>query len=229
MRDWSVMAADEYAALLERAALAYRPSGRYAYHFARGKLRHDPLFRYLASALAAPAGDRILDLGCGQGLLFALLVAARGGGAELIGIDLDASRIDVARRALGMHASFVCADVREAPLPRASTMVIADVLLYLSEAQQTRLLEACASALAPGGTLLLREADASAGVRFAVTRWSERFACALRGSPRQQLHYRRADEWRLALETLGLTVTARPMSEGVPFANVLFEGRKPDA
>ena len=33
--------------LLDRASAPYRGAGRFAWHFARGKLGHDPVFRHL--------------------------------------------------------------------------------------------------------------------------------------------------------------------------------------
>ena len=63
--------------LVSRAANAYRASGHLAYCFARFKLRHDPFYSLLLFDGLIPAGARILDLGCAQGLLAAWLFAAR--------------------------------------------------------------------------------------------------------------------------------------------------------
>jgi 2-polyprenyl-3-methyl-5-hydroxy-6-metoxy-1,4-benzoquinol methylase len=222
------MARPEYEALVERAVQPYRACGRYAYHFARGKLRHDPLFRFLANELTPLRGARVLDVGCGQGLLFALLRAAdAASNTGMHGVELSARRADIARKALQGRASIECADIRAARLPRASAIVIGDVLLYLAAAEQMPVLEKVVSALKPGGILFMREADAAGGARFLLTRGCEHLACALRGAPLTKLHYRRSDEWRRALEKLGLEVTQRPMSEGLPLANVLYVARKP--
>jgi hypothetical protein len=59
-----------------------------------------------------------------------------------------------------------------------------------------------------------------------VTRWSERIACALGGQFGQALHYRGAIQWLAELAGRGFAVTAEPMDEGTPFANVLFVARK---
>ena len=74
-------------------------------------------------------------------------------------------------------------------------IVLLDVLLYLDEAEQERVIEQAAAALEPGGLLLLREADAGAGFAFRLTKWSERLDAALRGKFAQQLHYRSAAHW----------------------------------
>jgi hypothetical protein len=41
-----------------------------------------------------------------------------------------------------------------------------------------------------------------------------------------QVHCRSAREWASALEALGFSAAPEPMSEGTPFANVLFVARK---
>ena len=63
--------------LVDKAAAPYRASGRFAYHFARGKLGGDPVFAGLLLHGLIPHQVRILDIGCGQGLLASWLHAAR--------------------------------------------------------------------------------------------------------------------------------------------------------
>jgi SAM-dependent methyltransferase len=227
----------EFAALVEAAAEPYRRSGRYAWHFARGKLRGDPVFRFLLSSGVLPPAGVLFDLGCGQGVLMALLRAAgachaRGdwpgewpappSALKLHGVELSRRRAEVAGQALDGGAVVERGDIRHAPLPACAAIVILDVLLYLDDADQRRVLARCAEALGPGGVLVLREADAGAGLPFHVTRWAEKLACWSRGQIRQRLRYRQAREWQALLEAAGFTVEARPMSEGTPFGNVLF-------
>ena len=48
-----------WPALIDQASASYRPAGRFALHFARGKLRWDPVFRHLLMhGLIAP-GSRV--------------------------------------------------------------------------------------------------------------------------------------------------------------------------
>jgi 2-polyprenyl-3-methyl-5-hydroxy-6-metoxy-1,4-benzoquinol methylase len=64
------------AALLDAASEPYRSVGRFAYYFARGKLRTDPVYRAILEFGLLRGRARVLDLGCGQGLLAAWLRAA---------------------------------------------------------------------------------------------------------------------------------------------------------
>ena len=61
---------------IDAASAPYRRVGRFAWHFARGKLGMDPVFRYLLRHGLIRPGARVLDIGCGQGLLASLVHAA---------------------------------------------------------------------------------------------------------------------------------------------------------
>jgi SAM-dependent methyltransferase len=229
--------------LLDAATRPYRRAGKFAWHFARGKLRHDPFFFSVLRRGILPDAGQLLDVGCGQGLLLALLTAARqefqlgrwpqGWPApprhlEMRGIELDRRRAEIGRHALeslGASAHLNCEDARDAAFPQSSVIAFVDVLLYLEPDAQHLVLKKAVEALRPNGLLILREADWHAGLRFQITRWSERLLQATRGRFRQPLYYRAAEEWRCVLEELGLVVHVEPMSAGTPFANVLFLGR----
>ena len=231
----------QHKALLDQAARAYLGAGASAWQFARNKLRFDPVFSTLLQRGVLPDRGMLLDLGCGQGLLLALLLAARDQfhrgpwvpgwpppplNLVLQGIELNPGRAGVAQRALVSQAQVTRQDVRDAMFPPCAVIVLLDVLMYLEGHEQLRVLEKAAAALEPGGLLLLREADAGAGLAFLATQWSERLLELLRGRLRNRLRYRSAIEWNRLLGSLGFSVVTEPMSAGTPFANVLFLCRK---
>ena len=230
-------------ALLDEAARLYHGADASTWRFARNKLRFDPVFFALLRRGCMPDRGVLLDLGCGRGLLLALLVESRNQfrrgqwpqgwpppplNLTLQGIEIDPDRASVAQHALVDQARVTQQDIRDAAFPSCSAVVLLDVLMYLEERDQVGVLEKAAVALDPGGVLLLREADAGAGFAFRVTRWSERALEILRGRGRDPLHYRGAMQWTGLLEALGFSVTAEPMSAGTPFANVLFVCKKRD-
>jgi len=227
--------------LFEAATRPYVGAGTFAWRFARGKLRHDPVFFFLLRRGLLPDRESLLDLGCGRGILLSLLKAAKEQyqtgvwprdwpvpplNLGLRGIELSESRVRAARHALGGGARVDLCDLRNVDLPPCSVIVMIDVLFYLDREEQERLLDRAAAALKPGGFLLVRETDAGAGFAFRVTRWSERFAGVLRGEFAQRLHYRSAVQWIAELAGRSFSVRAEPMSKGTPFANVLFVARK---
>lgn len=208
----------------ESAARRYRAAGRFAYGLARGKLRGDPAYAAALHALRETEG-RLVDVGCGRGLLLAALREA-GTALDLVGIERDAKAAATARVALGDEAAIVVADAASSSVPPCDAAAILDVLHYLDVGAQERLLDEVARALRPGGLLLVREADASAGAGFLAVRFSERLATILRGDPFRPFRYRTLAAWSETLERRGFRTSARPMGSGTPFANVWIEGRR---
>jgi SAM-dependent methyltransferase len=216
--------------LVSAASEPYRAAGRLAYHFARGKLQADPVFEAILARGLLERSRRILDLGCGQGLLAAWLIAAHGDAPRVHpwvfrGIDSVGRYVERARRALGNAAEFIEADVRGADFGSADGIVILDVLHYIEYADQRRLLEKVHRALVPGGVLLLRVGDADGGFGFKVGTWVDRMVLLASGRGLQQLHCRSTAQWRELLSSLGFDSDTVPMSAGTPFANVLLVAR----
>jgi SAM-dependent methyltransferase len=226
--------------LFRRASEPYRSAGKFAYWFARGKLSGDPAFLALLERGWLSDSRRILDLGCGQGLLFSWLTAARESFErgdwpagwpppprfeKLVGIELMATDTRRARDAVGHVAEFVQADLRDAPLVPADTIVMLDVLHYLEPDMQERLLARMRAALPAGGLLLLRVGDAAAGLPFTISTWVDRLVLLSRGHASGRVHCRPVDEWRRALARVGFRSEAVPLSDGTPFANVLLHAR----
>jgi len=227
---------------LHRAATdPYRSSGRFAWHFARGKLGHDPVFRGMLERGHMSGRPRVVDIGCGQGLLASLLQACRDPAlawpadwpaapatTQYTGIELmprDVQRAEGALHALALAPRFVCADMRVAPLPDCDLVVILDVLHYVDHAAQAALLARARAALGqagPAGRLLLRVGDAASVRGFAVSQWVDRVVTLLRGHRVPPTWGRSLADWQALLRQLGFAVQAVPMSRGTPFANVLL-------
>jgi SAM-dependent methyltransferase len=223
--------------LLDRACGPYRRAGRFAYYFARGKLGADPVFRAILELGLLRGRPRILDLGCGQGLLAAWLQAAthcyeRGTWPaawppapcpqSMRGIELMAREVARARCALGPACEVVQADIRSAAFGSADAVVILDVLHYLPAQSQREVLQRVRAALPPGGLLLLRVSDAGGGLHFRLTQWVDQLIMLARGHGRLALHYRGIERWRELLRECGFDSRTEPMSHGTPFANVLL-------
>lgn len=226
--------------LLDAARAPYRSVGRFAYGFARGKLAGDPAYRAILERGLLAGRRRILDLGCGLGLLAAVLRAAelcsREGrwpagwppaprGVSIRGIELMPRTVERARRALGGAAEIVQGDIRVADFGAADAVVILDVLHYIEADAHRSLLERVHATLAPSGLLLLRIADAAGGLRFRIGQWWDGAVMLARGRGLLRQHCRSLDGWRSLLLECGFDSQVMLMSEGTPFANVLLCAR----
>ena len=155
-----------WAELHAAACAPYRSSSHWAWHWARGKLALDPVFRGMLARGDLRPGARVLDIGCGQGLLASLLhacdsVQRRGhwpaawpvqpSALAYTGIELmqkDVARAEQALRGLAPTPRFVCADMCEVPFPACDLVVILDVLHYVKHPAQEAVLRRVRKALA---------------------------------------------------------------------------------
>jgi SAM-dependent methyltransferase len=223
--------------LVSQAASTYRACGRSAYYFARFKLRQDPFYSVLLVERLVPAEARILDLGCGQGLLAAWLYAAQQCYSEgdwesacpvpepitsYRGIDRNKSEIRRARQALGNRAEFVVGDVAAEQLSGATLIVLLDVLHYLDYATQLKLLRLIRAALPMEGFLLLRVGDCASGMRARVSGWVDSLVLRLRGCGKGELHRRPLTEWLRLLGEVGFTVQEVARQRSLGYANSLL-------
>lgn len=103
-------------------------------------------------AATAPAGGRVLDVGCGPGHVAAHL-AARG--LDVTGIDLDPAMVEQARRRLGSRAALAVADVAALPFEDASFHVVLSTLSMHHWADTPAGLSEIARVLRPDGVALI--------------------------------------------------------------------------
>jgi 2-polyprenyl-3-methyl-5-hydroxy-6-metoxy-1,4-benzoquinol methylase len=213
-----VGAADPFDAAISRTRDRYARAPRAHRFYVAGKLAFDPVGKLLAE-LPGSFG-RVLDLGCGRGQL-SLLLLELGRATRVVGIDSDASKIEVARAA-GPEGDFRVADLSPGDATEADTILLVDVLHYLPLAEQDALLRAAARALAVGGRLLVREVDAHPSAKSGVTRLFEWLARKTGMNRGRATAYRPARDVTALLSGLGLPCEVQGASERTPFANVLI-------
>jgi cyclopropane fatty-acyl-phospholipid synthase-like methyltransferase len=202
-------------------------------------LRGDPVFRALLERGLLSGRSRILDLGCGQGLLAAWLNAAErcyeSGSwpqgwppapmpTSTRGIELMSRDVERARRALGAKCEVFQGDIRHAEFGVSDAVVMLDVLHYITKDEQRQVLKRVRAALPARGLLLLRIGDADGGLRFRYSQWVDRLVLLFRGHASVTTHCRSVAQWRELLRECGFEVQAAPMSQGTRFANVLLIG-----
>ena len=104
--------------------------------------------RQLCERAFLPLGQRVLDLGCGEGATLYHL----GGPAGAVGVDLFPKKIAFAAQVLP-ECRFLAASVYELPFARGEFdhLLVRDLIHHLQEPE--RFVDECARVLAPGGRI----------------------------------------------------------------------------
>ncbi len=119
------------------------------------------------SWMGVSPGERVLDLGCGNGKTSEALIAA---GAEVTGIDFSPSAVESCRSRIGSGAVFEVADVRDLPFSDGTFDAVVSVHV-LEHVPATDISKACGEilrVLRSGGRLFMQcfaEGDMRSGGR----------------------------------------------------------------
>lgn len=230
-----------FVELVERAADRYLGQSLLAWEYGRGKLFRDPIYEALVCDGVMPSGGTLVDVGCGQGLMLALLVAAadtpedewpvnRPGPPRfdrLIGIELRPKVARLASEALGDRAEISSDDAGTAAIARFDVALIIDVLHMMPAAKQVELIGRLKTCLDPDGSILIREANASAGWRYAIVRSVNWLQAARQGNWRAPFHFRSREGWLALLAECGLVAEVVAQDGVGRLGNLLFRARIP--
>jgi SAM-dependent methyltransferase len=160
----------------------------YTIHYRKwhdGSKEHfDTTSRFYSDLLApvlrfVPPNARILDIGCGQGLLVYALNSF--GYRNIQGIDLSEQQVAVGQKhGLPCHAvdrNYIVDLAKTAPAS-FELIFLMDVLEHMDKAEQLRTLAAASELLVPGGRLILSvpNANASFGLRWRYIDWTHETA-----------------------------------------------------
>ena len=131
--------------------VARRPAGRRARDTYGADDVHDFARRAILGALRVQAGDRLLDVGCGGGLLLRDTLAT---GGSATGVDHSEDMVSLAReRAPG--AEIVLGSAEELPFPDASFTVVAMSIVFFFLADPLAALREARRVLARGGRIAI--------------------------------------------------------------------------
>ncbi len=202
--------------------LAARFPGNHARYYAWCKFATDPLYAAVFTALTDTTAP-LLDIGCGMGLC-SFYLRESGCKFPMRGLDFDAKKIAIARKAAAVHAPdlvFETSDARTDLPAHSGSVTILDILQYLDPAAQTTLLREAAARIAPGGKLVIRTGIEDPGWRFTLTKLTDWFGVLCFWMKSKPISYPRPEELTATLEASGLRGTIRPMWGRTPFNNWL--------
>jgi len=197
---------DEVVALLEAAS----GSGvRWLRGYGKSKVRMDQL--YPAALPLIPPDGKVLDLGCGIGLL-GLLLDARRLHNETLGIEWDPAKARFGQRMAEGKAGtrILCGDLFQVPWPPCTVVTVLDVLHYLPAERQRALLFRIGAHLPEGGRLLLRVMDSRAGGMAILTRLLERIAVGCGWNLAPRVHWRPLADLQIDLADAGFSLLSDP-------------------
>ena len=168
-----------------------------------------------------PEEGPVLDIGCGFGL-FSLYYAATGPRRFVRGLDVNARRLALARRAAGRlgidNVAYTEGDARDFKGDgEAAAAYMLDIVHHIPVETVAPLFRRLRRCLVPGGPLLVKDVD----TRPAPKRW---FTWALDKAvaPTVPVHYWSADALQATLEASGFRVRRHLMVDLLPYPHVLY-------
>ncbi len=179
-----------------------------------------------------PVSGRVLEVGCGHGLL-SLLIALGARGRQVRGIDHDEHKIDLARAAaanlLPGEADIELSttslhDLDDEPW---DAVVMADVCYLLPPEERTVLLRRMAELVAPGGVLVLKEVARQPVWKWQLSELQERLATGALGITKgQTVEFAPIGDLAAPLVASGLSVRHERIDRWYPYAHHLLVGRR---
>jgi SAM-dependent methyltransferase len=225
----SVTEPPDSRAVFEQLArtVANRYTARSAHYYVRSKLKMDPVGRALHDLGAKEPYGRVVDVACGRGQV-ALMLRAAGVAGAIVGFDWDAGKVTNANDAAkGLDdVRFEQGDVREVALPEADSVLLIDILHYLTREEQDDLLVRSArAARAPGARVIVRDVDPDRGATSFFTSSWEWVTTTLGYNRGARVSPRSFAEITAVLEGEGMTVS-RELCSARGMSNVLLIARR---
>ena len=117
-----------------------------------------------------PKKARVLDIGCGYGLL-TNLIAINSEKREVSGIDLSNKRISIAKKSVGNrnNINFELKNCSEINLKNYDVVIMSDFLHHINYEKQEKLIKDIYKDLNKGGLLIIQDVDKKTSIKYYST------------------------------------------------------------
>jgi 2-polyprenyl-3-methyl-5-hydroxy-6-metoxy-1,4-benzoquinol methylase len=183
---------------------------------------------YERMAAYVPKSGKVLDVGCGHGLL-AMEMALSEPNRAVLATDHDVARIDLAKQACKGIANLEFEVSTGSPVSdgKFDAIMMIDFLHYFSPEQQDAMIAKAFANLQPGGWLLAREVNQQGGLVSKLNQFYEKVA-TLTGftqsntiKAKENLSFKSQSGWEAKFAEHGFKVRSEPCSSPI-FADILY-------
>jgi|SRR3989344_1285268 len=159
-----------------------------------------------------PKKAKVLDLGCGEGVLTSFL--AKEEGRDVVGVDLNKKRI---RKSDRKNLKFEYGDATKYPIKDVDTVILSDSLHHINQSSHLDLLTKISKNLKKGNLLLIKDVDTSQVIRSNLTRLWDFILY-----PEDKIYFYNAKELKKIISNLGFNVEVRYVSKTFPGSTTLY-------
>ncbi|MBX4205651.1 class I SAM-dependent methyltransferase [Candidatus Microgenomates bacterium] len=171
---------------------------------------------------------KVLDLGSGDGLLGNYL-ALSSSKRKVSGIELNKDRAKSAYRKI-KNTHFRQGNILKVDIGRQDVVILAHVLHHLpSKLDQEKLLSKISNALSKNKELIILEIDYKPFFKYIFSWLTDAITVPILFEGKiftNQFFYRKRDDWKKLLTSLGFVVKIKPIHNGMPFSHVLIYAKK---
>ena len=199
----------------------YRTAGSATRAYLKIKLKICPL---LQLEELFPKEGTIIDLGCGNGL-FPNILSLGSSGRQIIGLDLDDQKIEIAdaTKIPDAQITYQTGDVVGVDYPQGDVFTLVDVLYLIPYDKHEAILQKCYRSLPPGGILIIKEMDITPRWKYVWNLIQETLAVKLIGfTLGERFYFRSQKDYSDILQRTGFSVKTFPMHKGYWYPHIAY-------